>query len=169
MKKLILFAMMTLAISMTVNAQAPKFGYVNSQELLAEMPELQQADNELETYQQQKIAKGKTMVQELETEYKSYVESAQKGLLSQVQIQSKEAELGEMQQKIQQYEVTVQEEIAAKRNELYQPILDKVTQAIQDYGKENGYTMIFDTSAGAILHALEGDNLLEAIKTRLKS
>ena len=167
MKKLLLALSITIFATSAIMSQAPKFGYVNSQELLAEMPELKEADSELETYQKQLVAKGKTMVEELEAEYQKYVDSAQKGLLSQVQIQQKEAELGQKQQEIQNYELEVQQKLAKKRETLYQPILDRVKAAIQDYGKENGYTMIFDTSSGSLLHASESDNLLEQIKAKL--
>ena len=54
-----------------------------------------------------------------------------------------------------------------KREELYQPILDKVNNTIKKYGEDNGYTMIFDTSVGGILHGTESDNLLAALKTKL--
>lgn len=148
-------------------AQAPKFGYVNTTELLAGLPEVQQADSELETYQKQLISKGQDMVKEFETEYQKYAGEVQQGLLSQVQIQKKEEELGIKQQDIQKYEVDVQNKIIQKRESLYQPILERVRGAIESYGKDNGYTMIFDTSNGTILHALESDNLLDEIKALL--
>ena len=50
---------------------------------------------------------------------------------------------------------------------MYKPILDKVKMAIETYGKDNGYTMIFDSSAGAILHATETDNLINPLKAKL--
>ena len=84
-----------------------------------------------------------------------------------VQMQEKEGELGLEQQKIQQYEVEVQQKIIKKREELYQPILDKVKVAIEAVGKDNGYTMIFDASNGTILHANDGDNVMTLVKTKL--
>ena len=50
---------------------------------------------------------------------------------------------------------------------MYKPILDKVKMAIETYGKDNGYTMIFDSSAGAILHATETDNLINPLKSKI--
>ena len=167
MKK-IFITLLFFSIFLSVNhAQNVKFGYVNSQELLASIPEVKQADAELETYQKQLVAKGQSMVKELETEYQQYVDQSKKGLLSQVQSQEKEAALNAKQQEIQKYEVEVQQKIAKKREELYKPILDKVKTTIEAYGKEKGYTMIFDTSMGTLLHANESDNLLEEIKARL--
>ncbi len=162
-----LLILILVASTTFLSAQTAKFGYVNSQELLAEMPEIKEADSELETYQKQLISKGQDMVKTLEAEYKDYVESAQKGLLSQVQIQQTETQLATKQQEIQAYEQEVQQKIIEKRETLYKPILDKVKMAIESYGKANGYTMIFDTSSGTLLHAEESDNLLDSIKQEL--
>ena len=165
-----LFSIATFLTIFTVSAfaQTPKFGYVNTQELLAALPEVKQADSELETYQAQLISKGQDMVKEFEAEYQKYASDVQQGLLSQVQIKQKEEELGTKQQDIQKYEVDVQNKIMKKRESLYQPILDRVRTTIETYGKDNGYTMIFDTSNGTLLHALESDNLIEEISELLK-
>lgn len=165
MKKSILFLLALILATGSVSAQ--KFGYVNSQELLAGMPEITAADSELETYQKQLMAKGEEMVKNFQAAYQKLSQEVQAGLLSQVQVQQKEAELAKSQEEIQQYEVEVQQKILGKRESLYGPILEKVKTAIESYGKENGYTMIFDTSSGTILHAIESDNLFEAIKARL--
>ncbi len=154
-------------IMSAVSMNAQKFGYLNSAQLLAELPAVKSADSELETYQKQLMTNGESMVKKLETKYQAYAKEAQEGMLSQVQMQQKEAELGQEQQKIQAYEVEVQNKILTKREELYKPILDKVKVALEAIGKEEGYTMIFDSSAGTILHANESENLMTKVKSRL--
>ncbi|MBK8698944.1 MAG: OmpH family outer membrane protein [Saprospiraceae bacterium] len=164
MKKVLILLVFS---GISVFTYAQKFGYVNSQELLVSMTEVKAADTELETYQKQLMAVGQGKVAEFETEYKKYAEDAQKGILSQVQVQAKESELAQKQEEIQKYEYEVQSKLSAKREELYKPILDKVKMVIETYGKENGYTMIFDSSAGTILHAVESDNLITPLKAKL--
>ena len=166
MKRFFLLSVIILG-SLSLSAQAPKFGYVNSQELLSAMPEFTQANSDLEVYQKQLMSKGEEMVKSFEAEYAQYVEQAKSGLLSQVTMQNTEKALGEKQKEIQDYEVEMQQSLAKKRESLYQPILDKVKVVIEDYGKENGYTMIFDTSTGTLLHAADSDNLLEPLKEKL--
>jgi len=163
MKMALLGLIMTLSFSMS----AQKFGYVNSAQLLAELPEVKAADADLETYQKQLMSSGETMVKKLETKYQAYAKEAQEGLLSQVEMAKKEEELGKEQQKIQAYELEVQNKILAKREELYKPILDKVKSALETIGKEQGYTMIFDSSAGTILHANDTENLMSQVKAKL--
>ncbi len=155
-------------LCLTINVNAQKFGYLNSAVLLSELAEVKAADSELETYQKQLMSSGEAMVKAFETKYNQYAKEAGEGLLSKIQMQEKEGELGLEQQKIQAYEVEVQQKIIKKRELLYQPILDKVKIAIEAVGKENGYTMIFDASNGTILHANEGDDVLALVKAKLK-
>jgi len=164
MRNLLTFIFIAL---ITVGAQAQKFGYISSQDLLLQSPEIKAADSELTTFQNQLISSGESMVAEFEAKYKKYLEEANSGTLSQVQMQQKETTLSQAQQEIQAYEVQVQNQIIEKRAALYKPILDKIKAELDAYAKENNYTMIFDSSAGGILHALPGDDLMDAMKTRL--
>ncbi|HMP28736.1 MAG TPA: OmpH family outer membrane protein [Saprospiraceae bacterium] len=166
MKKLLT---LLVGILLTTAIYSQKFGYINSQELLSGMAEIKVADAELEALQTQLLAKGQVMVKEFEEGYKAYMEEANKGLLSKIQMQKKEEELTQKQQAIQGYEQEIQQALGIKREELYKPILDKVTNTITKYGKDNGYTMIFDTSAGMLLYAVEAENLMDTIKAKLAS
>ena len=147
--------------------QAQKFGYINSAQLLLEMPDIKSADSQLETFQQGLVAKGQEMVKAFEDKYNKYMADVNAGVLSQVQMQERETGLQKDQQEIQKYELTVQQQVIAKREELYKPILDKVKVELEAFGKEQGYTMIFDTSTGTILHANTGDDIMPQIKQRL--
>jgi outer membrane protein len=150
-----------------MSLSAQKFGYVNSAELIRNLPEVQAADSQLEAYQKVLFSKGEEMVKTFEAEYTSYMTKVNEGTLSQVEMQEEEARLTTQQQNIQKYEVEVQENLAAKKQELYQPILDKVQVIVDQVGKEMGYTMIFDTSMGGIVFVEESDNLLTTIQSRL--
>jgi outer membrane protein len=60
-----------------------------------------------------------------------------------------------------------EEKVAKKRQALYQPIVEKINTAIKELAKEQGYTYIFDSSAGVLLFAEESDNLIEPLKKKL--
>lgn len=147
--------------------QAQKFGYINTQELLTSMPELKIADIQLQAMQNELLSKGEEMVVKFESEYKAYMTEANSGTLSKVQMQQKEEVLIAKQEEIKKYENEIQEKLGMKREELYKPILDKVKNEIEKLGKEGAYTMIFDSSAGMILHAADSENLMSVLKTRL--
>ena len=163
--RILLSALFITLLSFGVQAQ--KFGYINSQQLLLESPDIKSADAQLEALQKDLVGKGEAMVKDFEAKYQAYVTEANTGVLSQVQMQQKEGVLAAAQQEIQKYEVQVQNQILEKREVLYKPILDKIKNALDVYAKENGYTMVFDSSAGSILYAPPGDDLLQAMKTKL--
>jgi outer membrane protein len=154
-------------IGLFSSVQAQKFGYINTQELLTGMPELKIADIQLQALQNELLSKGEEMVVKFEAEYKAYMTEANGGTLSKVQMQQKEEVLIAKQEEIKKFENEIQEKLGMKREELYKPILDKVKAEIEKLGKEGSYTMIFDSSAGMILHAAESENLMSVLKTRL--
>lgn len=158
----LLFSIGTLSL-----LSAQKFGYVNSSQLLLALPEVKNADATLEQYQKDLITKGEQMVKKFEANYVAYQGKVNSGELSQIQMQQQEAALSQEQQAIQNYEVEVQEKIATKKQEVYQPILSKVQDVVNKVGKENGYTIIFDASIGGILFAETGDDLMPLLKSKL--
>lgn len=164
MNKILTLAILIL-LGLQLNAQ--KYGFVNSSQLLVNMPDVKTADAQLEAYQKQMISKGEEMVKKFEVEYNAYLTKVNSGELSQIQMQQQEGQLAQEQQAIQAYEVEVQNKLAAKKQELYQPILQKVQQVVDQYGKEQGYTMIFDASIGGILFADTGDDLMPVLKSKL--
>jgi len=164
MKKLLT---LVIALCCIYTMQAQKFGYVNSQQLLVESPEVKAADAQLSTYQSELIAKGETMVKSFEANYKKYVDIVNLGTLSKVEMAQREGDLAKEQQAIQQYEVEVQQKLVTKRETLYKPILDKMKTTLDQIGTEMGYTMIFDSSAGGLLHAVEADDVMPILKQRL--
>ena len=59
-------------------------------------------------------------------------------------------------------------QVQDKREELLKPLLDRVNQAIQDVGKENGYAMIFDASIpNTVLFVAEKDDVMALVKAKL--
>ncbi|MCZ2100554.1 MAG: OmpH family outer membrane protein [Chitinophagales bacterium] len=165
MKYTFLSIMLALFMSGSLNAQ--KFGYVNSQELLSNMPEMKLADNELQKLQNELVAKGEEMVIKFEAEYKKYMAEANSGTLSKVQMQQKEETLVAQQEEIKKYEGEIQQQLAKKRDDLYKPVIDRVKTEIEKLGVEGGYTMIFDASAGMILHAAESEDLMPILMQKL--
>ncbi len=161
----ILFVLLFAAASISLTAQ--KFGHLNSQQLLLEVPEIKSANSQLEAYQNQLITKGEGMVKTFEANYKAYIDEANEGNLSKLEIQKRESALGLEQQGIQKYELEVQQLLAKKREVLYKPILDRVKSVVDQVGKDNGYTMIFDSSTGMLLHAMDSEDVIPLVRSKL--
>ncbi|MBK8668445.1 MAG: OmpH family outer membrane protein [Saprospiraceae bacterium] len=135
--------------------------------MLSGMAEMKLADNQVQALQNDLITKGEALVIKFEADYKAYMAEAQGGTLSKVQMQQKEEVLVAKQDEIKKYEAEIQQKVSMKKEELYKPIIEKVKSEIEKLGKEGGYTMIFDSSGGVLLHAAESENLMPVLKTKL--
>jgi outer membrane protein len=165
MKKVLLFLACGLLIGNVAFAQATKFGYIDSRELLKAMPEIAKADKDLQdfakTYQDQ--------LQQMSQEYEKKVKEFQAGekTMSDAVKEVKVKEIQDLQNRIETFNQSATEKVDKKKQELYAPILEKADKAIKDVAKEKAYDYVFDASSGALLHAKETDNLLPMVKTKL--
>lgn len=163
-----LLALLFFFAAATTTSFAQKYGHLNAGNLLELLPEVAKADSEMEAYQKQMIAKGEEMAKAFQAKYAKLAQEVQQGIHSPVQQQNLEAELQKEQQTIVQYEQEVRQKVAQKREELLAPILDKVNTAIQNVGKEQGYSMIFDSSVPNVLLFVEdADDVTSAVKAKL--
>ncbi|MBK9271073.1 MAG: OmpH family outer membrane protein [Saprospiraceae bacterium] len=163
---------LTLAFSLIcsligLDAQTQKFGYVNSQALLSEIPEVKQADANLQAFQSQLEKKGQQMVQELEGKYRDLQRREQSGEISPKALEEEAKMLKLEEAKLGEYEQEMQKQLMAKRQEVLQPILDKINEIIKQVAKENQFTYIFDSSSGILLFAEESMDVTKLVKTKL--
>lgn len=148
-----------------VNAQ--KLGYVNSQAILSELPEVKQAEANLEAHKNAMQKKGQQMVTNLQNKYAALQQKEQRGEMSPKQLEEEAKVLKAEEQKIAAYEQQMQTEIMQKQEKLLKPILDRVKKAIDDVAKEQGYTYIFDSIGGFILYANEKNDVSDLVKAKL--
>jgi outer membrane protein len=165
--KILKYAVVAIALLMTTQVDAQKFGYVNSQALLAGMPEVKQAEANLEALKTQLQKKGQQMLVDLEATYKDLQRKEAQGELSPKQLETEAAKLKEDENKIGQFEQDMQLQLMQKQEELMKPVIDKVNSAIKSVATEGGYTYIFDTISGFILYADESNDVTEQVKTKL--
>jgi outer membrane protein len=74
-----------LFFALASQVQAQKFGYINSAEILANFPEVKQAEANLEALQKQLTKKGQGMVETLQKDYTAIQQKVERGELSPVQ------------------------------------------------------------------------------------
>ena len=128
----------------SVSGFAQKFAHVNSQELVQLCPEADQARATLAAASQEAQDTYDDMREEFNSKLSQY---QQKGSTwTQAIRESKEKELTEIQQRIQEFSQTVQMELQQSEQELYAPIIEKVNNTIQDLAKKGGYIYVFDRS-----------------------
>jgi outer membrane protein len=166
MKKTISFILIFFAaVSIQSVAQNFKFGHIDSGALIQMMPATKQADSTLKRFGESLDSQLKGMTAEYQNKlqnYQSKVDSLPDAIRA-----TKEKELTDLGQRIQDFQQTAQESIQKKKEEIYGPILKRAEDAIKEIAKEKSYSYIFDTSLGSVIFAQESDNIMPLVKTKL--
>lgn len=142
MKKLLLLIFLIAPIGVF----AQKFGHFNSADIIQLMPEYKTAQTELETLQKQYEDDLKRMQDELQKKVAAY-EKESANLLDNVR-QRREAELQDLNQRIQQSYQDNQMALQKASQEKMQNISNKMLTAIKEIGQAGGYVYIMDVTAG---------------------
>ena len=168
MNKILKSMLFTLAFAaLAISVQAQKFGYINSQELISQLPEVKEANSKIETLKKQLQKKGQDMIAELKTKYDALQKKQADGVLSPIEIETEAGLLREEEAKLGTFEQTSQQKILEKSEELLSPIQTKINNAIKEVATDNGYTYIFDSSMGLVLYADPGTDVTSLVKLKL--
>jgi len=164
-----------MLITNIANAQQ-KFGHLNTDEIYATMPEAKTAQATLETFAKKLSADLDKMGLELQTKYKAAQEKqktiseANKEVVGK-ELQQAEIELTDLQKRIEEARAKGQEAVEAKRNELFPPVGQKLTTAVNAVAKEKGLAYVFDISASQgfnnLLYFDGGEDITAAVKSKL--
>ena len=141
MKKIIISLMLILPLAVS----AQKFGHINTQELFAQMPEVNQVKLKMDTINSQYENQLASMNEEIQKKYQDY--QAQEATMADAIKQIRQQELQEMQQRLQQFYQIAEQDIQRQQQELLAPVHEKMTKAIKAVGEREGYTYIFDSAA----------------------
>jgi len=165
-KKIIaLFAFVALVSSFGFSQAVVKLGYIDSNEILTLMPETDSLQKELKKYAEYLDTQMSTMAQEYQAKVTAYQENM--NTMSDLIRQTKEKEITDLQARIQAFQQSADQDLGTKQSELFNPLIEKVKNAISSVGKENGYTYIFDVGTGALVFFENGDNVLPLVKKKL--
>jgi outer membrane protein len=166
MKKII-FLFVSVVLSTTIFSQTTlKIGHINSQELLQAMPESDSAQAKLDKAVKELQSQLEAMQVEFNNKYQDYV--SKKDTYSDLIKQTKEADLQQMNQRIQQFQANAEQDVTKQRTEIFKPVLDKANKAIAEIAKANGFTYILDISGGTVIyHSDNSTDILPLVKQKL--
>jgi outer membrane protein len=165
---LLIAAILVPASAISLLAQDVKIGYIDSIKIFAEYRETQEAERLYRQEVDQWTAQKQRMEQEI-VKLRDELQ-AQSLMLSEEKKAEKKLELD---RKMAEYEQFMEETfgddgLAARRNkELTQPIVEKINKILEDMGKEQGYTMVFDVANANIVYADKALDLTDAVLAKL--
>lgn len=149
MKKIIL---LTTGLLFTITIMAQKFAYVDTDYIMSNIPSYKSAQDQLDKLSDNWQKEVEALYAEVDKLYKSY--QSEKVLLTEEmkkkredEILNKEKEVKETQKKFFGPDGL----LFKKREELVKPIQDEIYKAVKELAIEGGYSVIFDSSAGATM------------------
>ncbi len=167
MKNILKFTCTLLIVFSTISLSAQKFGYINSQELIGQIPQVKEANAELETIKKQYEKQGQDKVTALQTKYQALERKQAQGEISPKQLEVEAQALKQEELEIAKFQQDIQQKLYEKSEGLLKPIRDRIQAAIDEVAKDNGFDYIFDRSMGIILYADETTNISAQVKAKL--
>lgn len=156
-------------MSISANAIAQKFAYVDSQFILEHIPEYKQAQEQLDNLSFQWQEEIETAYQNIDKLYRAY--QTDKVLLTDKMRQAREDEIIQKEQEVkelQQQRFGTDGDLYKKQEELIRPIQNQIFNAIQEFATEGRYGVIFDKSSDLLMmYADESLDKSEKILDRL--
>lgn len=170
MKKLLIAGLLLLCVVFATdkaNAQT-KVGYINLGQLVQQLPETKTIQDQVNAYSKQFLDQLTAMNNDFQAKAKDYQDH--KSSMTDAARTAREAELSDLQKRLQEYSNTSQQNVEAKSNELAKPLFDKVKAAVTQVAKEKGYSYVINSSAvqgDLLLVSPPGDDLAAEVKAKL--
>ena len=90
-------------------------------------------------------------------------------MLSETARQTRQQEMAEKNQVLQQRTLELEEQANQRRQQLLQPILERVQAEIENFRAERGFTMVFDASAAGLIAADPTLDVTDQVLARLQA
>lgn len=146
-KLLSVFFLLLFVVSTSAFGQL-NIGYLNTQQVLSEMPGRAEVESELNDFVQSK----RQELEERTIAFQDSVASFQQNQenLSENQRRQQEQRLAEMETEVQEFQQGLQQQIQQRRSSLLEPLYNKMDEAISAVAEENDLDFVLNeaTSAG---------------------
>ncbi len=145
--------------------QSLKMGHINRDEIIMSMPDYDTAMKQYNAYGQELTNALELMQVEYNNKLDQYVKDSK--TLTDLVKANKEQELGDMQNRINNFQQQAQVQLQDKQAELLNPIIEKATTAINAVAKEGGFIYIYDVRTLVYVDTVKSTDIAPLVKTRL--
>lgn len=164
MKKFILITAAAV-ITLSASAQNLKFAHVNFNELVMLMPEADSARAQMEVSQKEAQDTYRTMVEEYQSKAQKYQQNSP--TWTAAIRESKEKELADISNRIQEFDQSIQQELQQQQNELMAPIQQKAIEVVNNLAKAGGYIYVFERGSLLYIDEAQSTDLTKAARKAL--
>lgn len=164
-KHILLLALLTLAVSISGIQAQVKVGYINPQAVLEQLPERDAIERKLTELIQLKEAEFNTREEEFLAQVRSLQERVQAESISDDELRRQRGLLEQQQEELYELIETQQMEVQRRQQELLQPVLISIDEAIEEVAVQLGLDYVLNelTSDGEMILlfvSAEGENTL---------
>lgn len=167
MKKYILFALLIIP---TISFAQLKIGYIDSNAIMDQLPDVQDARQRLDALIQEWQAELNRLESEWKAKYDDY--EKRKLIMSEQTRAETESELVKLENQIAEYrekKFGTNGELFQKQDELMKPVQNKVFNAIKEVAQEEDLDFVFDRSGDImILYAKDKYDITAKVLAKLK-
>ena len=171
LRTLVLVAAMVCGAAFTANAQigGQKIVYVDSEYIMANIPEYADAQEQLESLSVKWQKEIKTLYDKVSEMYSKY--QTEMVLLSEDQKHAREQEIINKEQEAKNLQMQyfgAEGQLYQKRSELIQPIQEKIYTAMNELAQQKNYAFIFDLASGtSVLWASDKNDVSDDVLDQL--
>jgi len=161
------FALLAIIIALPIGAMAQtKFGHMNSQQVIASMPEYTKAQADMDALSQKYTQEMKRTQDEFNKklqEYQAVADSLPKNISER-----RQKELQDMAQRQEQFQQEAYQAMQKAQQDAMTPIYKKLDEAIQAVGKTEGLIYVFDLARTQIPYVgPQSEDVTAKVKTQL--
>ncbi|MBU1920750.1 OmpH family outer membrane protein [bacterium] len=166
---IILAVFLAAGLFTSATAKDVKIGYIDSDRILEEYSEFQEARSKLQEEEQAYVNEA-TVLEDVVNSMRDEL-AAQSLMLSAESRAEKETRLAEKEQELNTFRRETWGEggkLFTRNLELSRPILEKINAAIETISQQDGYDMVFDAASGNIVFALPQYDITQLVLDELE-
>ena len=159
-----------LAGARPVLAQPLKIGYTNIELIVGLMPEAKQMQGALATHERKLMEQINIKKQYFESLVSEFREKKERGEIKPEEEQKKIEEIQRLESEIQKFVEDSERSFTKKKEEMLEPILEKLQKTIDEVASENGLTYVFNSGisgSSIILKGPKSDNITLKVLDKL--
>ncbi|MDE5647455.1 MAG: OmpH family outer membrane protein [Muribaculaceae bacterium] len=141
--------LVALLVALPLCASAQKLGVVDTSAILPLMPEYKAAEQQLQEASQKYETEFAKLREEMEKKFADFQTLSEDPNTPQSIKDRRMQEVQELDQKVNQFYQTAQQDLQRQEQQLLQPVQQKMVEAIQSVGAENGFAMILPNGVAA--------------------
>ncbi len=182
-KIVLAIALFVVLVSAGKSYSQAKVAYVDSEVILKQLPESQKIQKDMEATQKiyldtisSKEASLKTMAESFKIKYEDAQKKVESGQVKgDADLKALNDEIQGLQREIQTegealdlYKQKIQQDLLAKQQDLFKPVRDKVTKAIEDVAKDMKINFVFDKANGSLIYGDKDSDITFKVLDKLK-